>query len=158
MLPTPNEIFARLERGEMERDEMQALMALHARELITEMVEDHQNPAAALLEQLLARRSASKLASKHGGRLIREVLAALSEASDFPPAGLLWNAMHSDVPLHCFLRIRRNPIFRIVTLEKKGETIWVETQYGAAEKDQSVHRKFKLRRGLDWRLVVVDEA
>ena len=40
MIPTPNEIFARYERGEIERDEMQALMALNARELIAEMEEN----------------------------------------------------------------------------------------------------------------------
>ena len=36
MLPTPQELFARFERGEIERDELQALMAIHARELIAE--------------------------------------------------------------------------------------------------------------------------
>ncbi len=158
MIPTPNEIFARLERGEIERDEMQALMALHARELIAEMVEDHQNPVAALIEQLLARRLASKLVSKHGGRLIREVLFALSAVPDFPPSRLLWNAMHADVPLHCYFRIRRNPIFRLLSVEKKGETVTVEVQYGTTKKDDSTQRKFKLRRGLDWQLAVVDES
>ncbi len=156
MLPTPNEIFARLERGEIERDEMQALMALHARELIAEIEEDHLNPVEALLEQLLARRSASNLAKKHGGRLVREVLFALSEVPDFPPARLLWNAMHADVPLHCFLRIRRLPIFRVVSFEKKGDTVFVETQHGSDKRGESIHRRFVLKRGLDWRLAVVE--
>ena len=158
MIPTPNEIFAKFERGEIERDEMQALMALNARELIAEMEEDHQNPAAALLEQLLARRAASKLARKHGGRLVREVLNGLSEVPNFPPARYLWNSLHPDVPLHCFLRIRRVPVFRIVALEKKGESVFVETQHGSAEKGESVQRRFTLRRGDDWKLKVIDAA
>jgi len=37
MIPTPDRLFARFERGEIERDELHALMAAHARELIVEM-------------------------------------------------------------------------------------------------------------------------
>ncbi len=156
MLPTPNEIFARYERGEIERDEMQALMALNARELIAEMEEDHQNPAAALMEYLLARRAVSKLVRKHGGRVLREVFHALSEVPDFPPARLLWNALHPDVPLHCFVRIRRAPVFRVVSLERRGETVLLEVQHGSAEKGKATERKFTLRRGPDWKLRVVE--
>jgi hypothetical protein len=155
MIPNPNQIFESLAKGEIEREEMQAMMAIHARELIAEMEEDHQNPAAALLEQLLARRASSKLARKHGGRVVREVLHALSEVADFPPSKYLWNALHPDVPLHCFLRMRRVPIFRIVSMEKKGESVFVETQHGSAEKGESVHRKFTMKRGDDWKLKVV---
>ena len=54
-LPPPNQIIASFERGEIEREEMQALMAIHARELIREMEEDYQNPAVAWIENLLAR-------------------------------------------------------------------------------------------------------
>ena len=94
MIPTPNEIFARYERGEIERDEMQALMALNARELIAEMEEDRQNPAVALMEYLLSRRAVSRLVRQHGGRVLREVFHALSLVPDFPAARLLWNALH----------------------------------------------------------------
>jgi len=147
MIPTPAQIFAKLERGEIEREEMQALMALHARELIVEMEEDYQNPAAALVEQLLARRQSSKLARKHGGRLLREVLHALSEVEDFPPSKYLWNALHPDVPLHCFLRIKRVPVFRVLAIEWEAGTVKVETRYGAAEKGKALRRSFLLRRG-----------
>lgn len=37
MIPSPREFFASFERGEIERSELQALMALHARELIQEI-------------------------------------------------------------------------------------------------------------------------
>lgn len=157
MIPTPAQIFAKLERGEIEREEMQALMALHARELIVEMEEDYQNPAAALVEQLLARRQSSKLARKHGGRLLREVFHALSEVEDFPPAKYLWNALHPDVPLHCFLRIKRVPVFRILAIEWEAGMVKVEVRYGAAEKGKALQRSFTLQRGRWGVLEVVKE-
>jgi hypothetical protein len=45
-----------------------------AEEIITEMEEDHLNPVAALLEQMISRRAASKLLRHHQEPLIREVL------------------------------------------------------------------------------------
>jgi hypothetical protein len=155
MLPTPSQIVARFERGEIERDEFQALMALHARELIGEMEEDYQNPAAALLETLRARRLAASLASRHGTRLVREVLVALSEAADFPPSRRLWNASHPDVPLHCFFRIGREPVFRILELRKRSDAIEVATEHGPAGRGKATPRLFTLRRDRDWRLKVV---
>ncbi|HEY1120314.1 MAG TPA: hypothetical protein VGE67_01885, partial [Haloferula sp.] len=114
MLPTPSQIIASFERGEIERDELHAMMALHARELIREMEEDYQNPAAAWIESLLARRATGRLVRRHGARVVREVLVAIAEVPDFPPARYLWNAGHADVPLHCFFRMRRDPVFRIL--------------------------------------------
>ncbi len=153
MIPTPNQIFARYERGEMERDEMQALMALHARELIAEMVEDYQNPAAAWVEGLLAKRAAAKLVRRHGSRLIREILIALSEVPDFPAARLLWNAAHPDVPLHCFLRIRRQPVFRVIEVRHRAEEIEVTVEHGEAGRGKATRRIFVLKRDFQWRLV-----
>ena len=79
MILNPNQLFALYERGEIEREELHALMAVHARELISEMEEDYQNPAAALIENLLARRAVRRLARRHGGRLLREILIALAD-------------------------------------------------------------------------------
>ncbi|NJR43908.1 MAG: hypothetical protein HC767_15850 [Akkermansiaceae bacterium] len=146
MIPTPTQIFASFERGEIEREEMHALMALHARELIHEMEEDYQNPAAALIETLLARRAIGKLVRQHGGRIVREVLVALSAAPDFPPARHLWNASHPDVPLHCFLRIRREPVFRMISIEHKNGDIQVVTEHGPAAKGKATRRTFLLTR------------
>lgn len=42
MLETPRQLTARFERGEIDRTEFQLLMAIHARELITEIEEDHK--------------------------------------------------------------------------------------------------------------------
>lgn len=152
MIPPPNQILASFERGEMEREEMHALMALHARELIREMEEDYQNPATAWIESLLARRAAGRLVRRHGARLIREVLGALAEVENFPPARFLWNAAHADVPLHCFLRVRREPVFRILTLDSKAGEIQVAVEYGSAGKGQGTRRTFLLKRDDSWKL------
>lgn len=157
MIETPRQLFARFERGEIERDELHALMALHARELIQEMEEDYQNPAAAWVESLLARRAAGKLVRRHSARLMREVLIALSEVADFPPYRLLWNASHPDIPLHCFLRIRREPVFRILSLDSKGGEILVLTEYGEAAKGKGTRRSFRLKRDGVWKLKVVPD-
>jgi len=157
MIPTPNQIFASFERGEIERDEVHALMALHARELIHEMEEDHQNPAAALVETLLARRSAGRLARSHGGRLLREVLVALADAPDFPPTKYLWNAAHPDIPMHCFLRMRREPVFRILAIRPRSGEFSVDVEYGNAGRGKGTRRTFILKRDDLWRLRVVRE-
>jgi hypothetical protein len=152
MIPTPSQLVALFERGEIERDEFQALMAVHARELIAEIEEDYQNPAAAWIESLLARQAAGRLVRRHGGRLLREVLVALAEVPDFPPARLLWNAAHPDVPLHCFLRIRRSPVFRILRLDLRPESIGVLVEYGEAGRGRGTRRMFILKRDGAWRL------
>ncbi|MES2658920.1 MAG: hypothetical protein V4689_09895 [Verrucomicrobiota bacterium] len=152
MLPTPRQIFASFERGEIEREEMHALMALHARELIQEMEEDYQNPAAAWVESLLARRATKRLVGRHSARLLREVLVALAEVPDFPPVRNLWNAGHPDVPLHCFLRIRREPVFRILSLESKAGEIRVLIEHGEAARGKGTKREFLLKRDDSWKL------
>lgn len=155
MIPTPNQLFARFERGEIAREELQALMAVHARELIQEMEEDHQNPAAAWIEGLLARRAAGLLVRRHGSRLVREILAALAEVPDFPPARYLWNAAHPDVPLHCFLRIRREPVFRILGITHKGDAVEALVEHGESARGRATRRMFVLKRDDRWRLCVV---
>lgn len=158
MIPTPSQLFARFERGEIDRDELQALMAMHARELIAEMEEDHQNPAAAWLETLLARRAMGKLTRRHGSKLIRDVLVALSEAPDFPPARFLWNASHPDVPLHCFLRMRRAPVLRIAGMDAGPEEVSVIIEHGDPGRGRASRRLFTLRRDDCWRLRVQEPS
>ena len=152
MIPTPRQIFASFERGEIEREELHALMALHARELIQEMEEDYQNPAAAWIEGLRARRAASRLLRQHGARVLREVLVALADVPDFPPARYLWNAAHPDVPLHCFFRMRREPVFRILSLEAKAGEFRVLTEHGEAARRKGLRRTFLLKRDDHWKL------
>jgi hypothetical protein len=152
MIPTPRQIFASFERGEIDREEMHALMALHARELIQEMEEDHQNPAAAWIESLLARRAASQLVRRHGMRLIREILGALGELPDFPPVRHLWNVSHPDVPLHCFLRIRREPVFRILSIAPRSDGFQVVLEHGEAKRGKTTRQEFLLKRDDRWHL------
>lgn len=152
MLPTPSQIIASFERGEIERDELHALMALHARELIREMEEDYQNPAAAWIESLLARRAIGSLVRRHGARLLREVLVALSDVPDFPPARHLWNAGHTDVPLHCFFRMRREPVFRILSLDMKSGEIRVMVEYADSTKSKRARKTFLIHRDDRWKL------
>ena len=154
MIPTPDQLFALFERGEIDRDGLQALMAVHARELITEMEEDYQNPAAAWLEALLARRAAGRLVRHHGGRLVREILVALAGLPDFPPARYLWNAAHPDVPLHCFLRMRREPVFRILKISNQNHVIELSVEHGHAGRGRATQRIFCLKRDDRWRLRV----
>ncbi len=155
MLPTPPQIFARFERGEIGLAEVHEMMDRHAKEIIVEMEEDHRNPAAALLEYLLARRATTRLARRHGAWLLREMFHALSEVEDFPPAQFLWNALHPDVPLHCFVRIRRVPIFRVISIKPSGSWLVVVTEHGPLEKNSAVRRKFILQRTAGRRLKVM---
>ena len=155
MIPTPSQIFASFERGEIGRDEMHAMMALHARELIKEIEEDRQNPASALIENLLARRSVNRIVRRHSGRIFREILVALAELEDFPPSRYLWNASHLDVPLYCFLRMRREPVFRISSIQQKGQEVVVEVEYGSSARGRADVRKFLLQRDGLFKLRVV---
>lgn len=152
MIPSPSQIIASFERGEMEREEMHALMALHARELIQEMEQDYQNPAAAWIESLLARRAAGRLVRRHGAHLLREVLGALAELEDFPAGRHLWNAAHPDVPIHCFLRMRREPVFRILSLEWGSDGIRVMIEHGDPARGKPSRRRFLLTRDGKWKL------
>ena len=158
MILTPNQLFTLYERGEIEREELHALLAVHARELISEMEEDYQNPAAALIESLLARRAAGRLVRRHGGRLLREILIALAEVPDFPPGRHLWNAAHPDVPLHCFLRMRREPVFRIIHIVHQSEAIELLVEHGDAGRGRGTRRMFILKRDDQWRLRVEAES
>lgn len=142
------------ERGEIERAELQSLMAAHARELIVEIEEDWRNTAAAWIESLLTRQAAGRLARRHGGGLVREILVALAELEDFPPARYLWNADHPDVPLHCFLRMRREPVFRIVQIKRRDEMIEVRVEHGDSRRGRGTRETFILRRDERWRLRV----
>lgn len=152
MIPSPRQIFASFERGEIDRDEMHALMASHARELIEEMEQDYQNPAAAWIESLLARRAASRLVRLHGSRLLREVFGALADVPEFPPVRHLWNAAHPDVPLHCFLRMRREPVFRILSLQALSSEIRLVIEHGQAARGKGTRRRFALKRDDHWKL------
>lgn len=153
-VPTPRELFRRLDAGLISREEFQAAMAVHARELIQEIEEDHLNPVMAYLENLKARAVAMKLSIQYGEKLIREVLFALSMQETFPPARFLWNASHMHVPLHCFFRIGREPVFRIIRLNYTAQSALVEVEHGSADRAMARREEFTLRRNRRGELLV----
>ena len=154
-LPTPRQLARQLDRGQITREEYRKAMTLHALEVIEEMKEVHQNPFAAYINSILDKRAAQKLAHRHGEQLVREVLVALSEVRQFPPAHRLWNALQPLSPLHCFLRMRQAPIFRILHLDSQPWIVTVRVEYGTRDpEDGTTREEFHLRRDHEGFLVV----
>lgn len=155
---SPSQLFLRFERGEIDRDELHARMAEHALGLIREMEEDRMNPAAAWIEALRCRAALGSLVARHGSRLVREVLIALSDVPGFPPALQLWNAAHPDVPLHCFIRVKRQPIFRITSLRSDGKELRVVVEWSNAKDNDLRHSRFRMRRDGGWKLKALPDS
>ncbi len=153
--PTPRQLYRALDQGEISREDFRAAMRRHAEALIEEMEEVHQNPIAAWVEMLRNRRAASRLARQHGEHVVRELFTALSEVPDFPLAHWLWNADHEHLPLYCFLRTRREPIFRVLKLVSQPWLLVLTVEHGSAEKGKSVKEKFTFSRERFGRLTVV---
>ena len=128
-------------------------MAEHAKELIKDIEDAKQNPLAAYMDKMLSKQAANKLRRRYTEPVVREVLSALAEIPDFQPANLLWNAGHRDVPLHCFLRPRREPVFRIVSLELSGHLVEISIEHGPAKRRDSIRETFTLRRHHDGQLL-----
>ncbi len=146
LLPPPNRLFALYEGGRITREQLHAAMFIHQRRLLIEIAEARQNPVLAYLDEKLSRFAAARLERRHGERLIRQVLHALSELEGFPPSELLWNASHLDVPLHCFFRLRREPVFRIIRIEMQPLTVNVVLERGAASKKDTTREEYVLHR------------
>lgn len=151
---TPVQLFRLFESGAISREELHAAMADHARLLIEEMEEQHRNPVVAYFESLLNDRAAKKLAKRHGEAEVREILASLAELPEFPPAIYLWNAMHLDVPLHCFLRTRNPPVLRVRRLEASRLKAVIELEYGVSRGNQLRRELFFLKRNWQGDLLV----
>jgi len=150
----PDRLFELFESGRIDRETLQALMAIQARQLIEEMDEDRQNPAAAFIEHLRNLRVAIKLARRHGQQVLRDVFSTLARMEGFPPTKLLWNASHAHVPLHCFFRTKREPVFRVLKLVNDGAVVRIEIEYGVRY-PKAVHREaIVLKRDERWQLQV----
>jgi hypothetical protein len=143
------------DRGEISREEFRAMLDVHARELIDEMEEVHQNGLAAWMETLRNRRVAKRLAHDHGEPLLREVFVALSEVPDFPLAHWLWNADHPHLPLHCFLRSRREPVFKVLRITSAPFTVDVSVEFGSQKKSEATREKFSFERDRFGRLSLI---
>ena len=144
--PPPPRLFQLFEADDISREELHAAMAVHARNLIAEMEEQRRNPVAAWMEQSRNKRAAAKLRREHDEAALREVLQTLAEQLDFPPAQLLWNATHYTVPLHCFIRTRHEPVFRVLSFWAKLQSAEIRVEYGATEKKHANREHFFLKR------------
>ncbi|TLD71047.1 hypothetical protein FEM03_09040 [Phragmitibacter flavus] len=127
----------------------------HSEQLIEEMVEVHQNPIAAWMEMLKNRRLAWRLARLHGEVLVREIFVALSELPKFPLANWLWNADRPLIPLYCFLRTRRDPIFRVIKIETAPFVVIAHIEYGNASSEKPTRERFSFDRDNVGRLQVI---
>ena len=154
--PPPQKLFRQFESGEISRAELHASCALHQREMIAEIEEMKRNPIAAYVEELLIKREASKICRQHGEGLAREVFAALAEVPDFPPAILLWNADHRDVPFQCFFRFRREPVFRLLAMRNHGMSVTAEVEYGSTDRKLATRETFTLHRSVGNRFTVTN--
>jgi hypothetical protein len=135
-----------LDAGQLTREEFQAAMKVHVRDLIREIEEVRRSPMQAYLDEIANRASAIKLTMKHGQKLVREALSALSMVEEFELARLLWNAHHLHVPLHCFLRSRREPVLRLMRLEAGPQWLTVEVEHGGAQSALTRREAFYFRR------------
>ena len=151
--PTPPQLFREFECGRITRAQLHAAMAEHAKGLIDDIEEARQNPLTAYVDRMLSKQAATKLRRRYSEPVVREVFAALAEIPDFPPSQLLWNALHRDVPLYCFLRPRREPVFRILRLELSGRRVEVAVEHGPAKRRDSIRETFTLRRHTDGQLL-----
>lgn len=124
-------------------------MAVHARDIIEEMVETHRNPVTAYIERLRNLTAVRRLSRQHGSSLLREILTALGKIPDFPPAHLLWNASHRQMPLHCFIRMKHEPVFRVTRMDISPMKATVRVEYGEHPKDRTTRETIVLHRGAD---------
>ena len=154
-LPSPPEIFRLFEEGKLTREQLQAAMARHAYDLMEEIVEARRNPVLSFYEFALSRRAAARLEREYGEQTVRRVLVALSRLPDFPMRNFLWNAGHRDVPLHCFLRMRTEPVFRLVEIKREPWRLRVAVEYGSARKGQTVTETIALQQDQFGRLDAV---
>ncbi len=144
--PTPDVLIRRWQDGEIEREELHELMAHHQRALLEEAEEARKNPIAAYVEGVMNKRVAKRLIRDHGEAAIRELLVAMAEMEDFAPAAYLWNADHWDVALHCFIRSKSAPVFRIKeTMIKSGRAV-ILIEHGGGKKKDTLRERVSFKR------------
>ena len=149
---TPRQIFRLFDAGTLTREQLREALQHHAHELIEEMEDVHANPQASWLESMVNKHHDARLIRMHGEPIVREMMLALSELPNFAPARFLWNADHADMPLHCFLRTRREPLFRVLKISSAPFTLDAVVEYGARK--SLVRELFSLERDRLGQLVV----
>ncbi|MCB1210263.1 MAG: hypothetical protein KDK97_13095 [Verrucomicrobiales bacterium] len=155
MPPNPRQLFRQFDAGLIDRDQLRESMNEHARFLIDEMVENRKTPDASYFESIFNRHHANRLESAHGEPLVREVLLALSELPDFPLAWWLWDADHLHIPLHCFFRTRKEPVFRISKISRAPSLVIVNVEYGLRKPNEITREKITFSRNKMGQLVLL---
>jgi len=143
---TPRQIFRLYDNGALSREQLREALNTHALELIDEMEDVHQNPSASWLESMVNKHHAARLIRLHGEPVVREVMLALSEIPGFTPGRWLWNADHADVPLHCFLRTRRAPLFRVMKITSAPFVLTALIEHSDSRKEKLQREHFTLER------------
>ncbi len=147
--PSPRVLVLQWEAGEIKREELQRLMALHQAAILEEAEEERANPVASYVDRMMNKRMAKKLINAHGEANMRELCLALSEVPEFLPAAFLWNADHWDLPLHCFIRNKREPIFRIREVFVRSDRAMMLVEHGSSKKKETERERFHFER--HWR-------
>lgn len=144
--PNPRDLIFRWQSGEIEREEMQLMMAAHHQVLLEEADEYHQNPIAGYLEGLMNKRMAKRLVSDHGEAAVRELFLVMSCMPDFSPSAYLWNADHWDVELHAFIRTKSEPVFRVRESLVKSTRAVLLVEHGSAKRKEMVRERMTFKR------------
>lgn len=157
-IPTPAQLFRQLEQGRITSEHFRTAMALHQRMLIEDIEDSSRDPGLSWFDEVLNRRAARHLEKTYGEEIVREALVALSEMPDFPPAHQIWNAGHKLVPLYCFLRTKRAPVFRVVKMDVLPQVVEIVIEYGGSRKTECVREEVTLRRNRQGQLVFVNRV
>ncbi|MFK7909213.1 MAG: hypothetical protein AB8F34_01285 [Akkermansiaceae bacterium] len=155
-LLSPHRLLGLYRAGKITRAQWLEAMRLHFLLALKEIEEDRSQPKRALLETWRCKNAARRLLRDHTQAELREVFMALAELDDFPPAAYLWNADQLDVPLHCLLREKREPVLRFANVQIRRLTAELTIEYGGAKKKARTREKITLRR--DWRGTMVVES
>jgi len=121
--PNPRDLILRWQSGEIEREEMQLMMAA-----------------------LMNKRMAKRLVSDHGEAAVRELFLVMSWMPDFSPSAYLWNADHWDVELHAFIRTKSEPVFRVRESLVKSTRAVLLVEHGSAKRKEMVRERMTFKR------------
>lgn len=153
---SPQRLLGLYRAGKITRAQWLKAMQLHFLLALKEIEEDRSQPKRAMMESWRCKNAARRLLRDHTQAELREVFMALCELDDFPPATYLWNADQLDVPLHCLLRERREPVLRFTDIQIRRLTAELVIEYGGVKKKSRTREKITLRR--DWRGTMVVES
>jgi hypothetical protein len=148
-LIAPNRLLAWYRSGKITRVQWLEGMRQQFLLALLEIEEDRSDPHRAMLETWRCKTAARRLLKNSSEAELREVFVALSEIDDFAPATYLWNADQRDIPLHCFLREKREPVLRFRKMDISRLRAKLIIEYGGRKASQRVRETIVLRR--DWR-------